>query len=91
MAEYYRSGLLTFIHVPSEGEEAVRDLLRCRAVISKELKRSKSRVFGFLRRRGEFLEMKARLEFVALRDCTPRFPPGRGKYWFGLPAGSRLQ
>jgi transposase len=29
LAEYYRSGLLTLIHVPSEEEEAVRDLLRC--------------------------------------------------------------
>jgi transposase len=52
MAEYYRSGLLSFIHVPSEAEEAVRDLLRCRATINKELKRSKCRVVGFLQRRG---------------------------------------
>lgn len=58
MAEYYRSGLLTFIHVPSEAEEAVRDLLRCRAVISKELKRSKSRVVGFLRRRGRVYRLE---------------------------------
>lgn len=52
IAEYYRSGLLTVIHVPSEDEEAVRDLLRCRFQIHADLKRVKNRTVGFLRRRG---------------------------------------
>ena len=51
LAEYYRAGLLKMIHVPSEEEEAVRDLLRCRATISKDLKRAKNRAIKFLRRR----------------------------------------
>lgn len=33
LAEYYRSGLLTLIHVPLEDGEAVRDLLRSRAQV----------------------------------------------------------
>jgi hypothetical protein len=53
LAEYYQSGLLTLIHVPSEDEEAVRDLLRCRFQISADLKRAKNRTVGLLRRRGQ--------------------------------------
>lgn len=52
LAEYYRSGLLTLIHVPSEEEEAVRDLLRSRAQVGADLKRAKNRAVNFLRRRG---------------------------------------
>lgn len=52
LAEYYRSGLLTPVHVPTAQEEAVRDVLRCRAAVQKDLKRAKARVVKFLRRRG---------------------------------------
>jgi transposase len=39
-------------HLPSEEEEAVRDLLRSRAQVGADLKRAKNRAVNFLRRRG---------------------------------------
>ncbi|MBI3924312.1 MAG: transposase [Armatimonadetes bacterium] len=52
LAEYYKAGLLTPIHIPSAEEESVRDLLRCRAQIIKNLRRDGQRVLKFLHRKG---------------------------------------
>ena len=40
----YRAGALTAIHIPTEQEEAARDLLRCREVIRVDLLRARHRL-----------------------------------------------
>lgn len=52
LAVLYRAGALTAIHVPSEQEEAARDLLRCREDIRAELLRARHRLSKFLLRHG---------------------------------------
>jgi len=52
LAVLYRAGALTPIHVPTEAEEAVRDLLRCREDIGTDLLRAKHRLSKFLLRHG---------------------------------------
>lgn len=48
----YRAGALTAIHIPSEQEEAARDLLRCREDIRADLLRARHRLSKFLLRHG---------------------------------------
>ena len=48
LAILYRAGALTRIHVPTEQEEAVRDLLRCREDIRADLLRARHRLSKFL-------------------------------------------
>ena len=52
LAVLYRAGALTAIHIPTEQEEAVRDLLRCREDICTDLLRAKHRLSKFLLRHG---------------------------------------
>ena len=52
LAVLYRAGALTTIHIPTEQEEAVRDLLRCREDICTDLLRAKHRLSKFLLRHG---------------------------------------
>jgi len=52
LAILYRAGALTAIHVPTEEEEAVRDLLRCREDIRADLLRARHRLSKFLLRHG---------------------------------------
>jgi len=52
LAVLYRAGALTAIHVPTEDEEAVRDLLRCREDIRADLLRARHRLSKFLLRHG---------------------------------------
>jgi len=52
LAELLRAGLLTPVHPPTEDEEAVRDLSRCREDAQKDLVRSRHRLGKFLLRRG---------------------------------------
>lgn len=47
-----RAGALTTVHVPTEQEEAVRDLLRCREDIRADLLRARHRLSKFLLRHG---------------------------------------
>lgn len=47
-----RAGALTTIHIPSEHEEAARDLLRCREDIGVDLLRARHRLSKFLLRHG---------------------------------------
>jgi transposase len=47
-----RAGALTVVHVPTEQEEAVRDLLRCREDIRADLLRARHRLSKFLLRHG---------------------------------------
>jgi transposase len=51
LARLYRAGELTVIRIPTETEERVRDLVRCRATFQRDLLRTRQRVLKFLRRR----------------------------------------
>src|SRR5262245_2082347 len=52
LAHFYRSGDLTPIRIPTEAEERVRDLVRCRTTFQRELLRARHYVLKFLTRRG---------------------------------------
>jgi transposase len=52
LAVLYRAGALTAIHIPTELEEAVRDLLRCREDIRADLLRARHQLSHFLLRHG---------------------------------------
>jgi transposase len=52
LAVLYRAGALTAIHIPSEQEEAARDLLRCREDIRADLLRARHRLTKLLLRHG---------------------------------------
>jgi transposase len=52
LAELFRAGLLTEVHPPSEDEEAVRDLCRCRDDARVDLMRARHRLNQFLLRHG---------------------------------------
>src|SRR5262245_12524380 len=52
LAVLYRADALTAIHIPTEAEEAARDLLRCREDIRADLLRARHRLSKFLLRHG---------------------------------------
>jgi transposase len=52
LARYYRNGELTPVRIPTEAEERVRDLVRCRTTFQRELLRARHFVLKFLTRRG---------------------------------------
>jgi transposase len=52
LAELFRAGLLTEVHPPTEDEESVRDLVRCRDDAQRDLTRARNRIGKFLLRRG---------------------------------------
>ena len=52
LAILYRAGALTAIHIPTDQEEAARDLLRCREDIKADLLRARHRLSKFLLRHG---------------------------------------
>ena len=51
LAEYFASGLLTSVRIPSPKEEADRDLVRCRFSFRKDVTKTKHRVVKFLARK----------------------------------------
>jgi transposase len=51
LAEYFRNGELTEVHPPSETDEALRDLCRCRDDVRVDLGRARHRLSKFLLRR----------------------------------------
>src|SRR5688572_4527284 len=52
LARMYRAGELTPVRIPSEAEERVRDLVRCRDTLQRETLKSRHYVLKFLARRG---------------------------------------
>ena len=52
LVRLFRAGELTAIHVPNEAEVAVRDLLRCRDDIRRDVLRWRHRLLKFLTRHG---------------------------------------
>ena len=51
LAELHRARLLTEVHPPSESDEALRDLFRCREDVRQDLTRARHRMSKFLLRR----------------------------------------
>lgn len=54
LARLYRAGELTTIHVPTSDQEAVRDLVRAREDVRKDLTAARHRLSKFLIRHGRF-------------------------------------
>ncbi len=52
LARLFRAGELTFVHVPDQEDEAVRDLVRARLAAVKDQRRARQRVKGLLLRNG---------------------------------------
>ena len=52
LARLYRAGELVTIRVPTEREERVRDLVRCRGTFQREILKSRHYILKFLTRRG---------------------------------------
>ncbi|HVY88433.1 MAG TPA: IS110 family transposase, partial [Hyphomonadaceae bacterium] len=52
LARLYRAGELTVIRIPSEAEERVRDVVRCRETFQREILESRHYLLKFLARRG---------------------------------------
>ena len=52
LARLHRAGELTVIRIPTEAEERVRDLVRCRETFQREILKSRHDLLKFLARRG---------------------------------------
>jgi transposase len=52
LGRLYRAGELVAVRIPSEAEERVRDLVRCRETFQREILKSRHYILKFLRRRG---------------------------------------
>lgn len=52
LARLFRAGELSFVHVPEEADEAIRDLVRTRLRAVEDLRRCRQRIKGFLLRYG---------------------------------------
>lgn len=52
LAYQFRNGSLTFVHVPTEKEESVRALIRCRQSFKEDSKRIKMRINSLLQTQG---------------------------------------
>lgn len=52
LARLYRAGELTAVRIPSETEERVRDVVRCRETFQREILKSRHYILKFLARRG---------------------------------------
>ena len=52
LARLYRAGELTTVRIPSETDERVRDVVRCRETFQREILKSRHYILKFLARRG---------------------------------------
>jgi len=52
LARLYRAGELTAVRIPTEAEERVRDVVRCRTTFQREIVKSRHYILKFLARRG---------------------------------------
>lgn len=52
LARLYRAGELTAVRIPSDAEERVRDVVRCRETFQREILKSRHYILKFLARRG---------------------------------------
>jgi transposase len=79
LAKMFRAGMLTEVHPPTEEEESIRDLCRCREAAQRDLMRIRHQLSKFLFRRGwiyqagtqwtqKHLDWIARIRFDRARD-----------------------
>jgi len=52
LARFYRAGELTPVRIPTEAEERIRDVVRCRETFQREILKSRHSILKFLARRG---------------------------------------
>jgi transposase len=52
LARFYRAGDLVTVRIPSEADERVRDVVRCRETFQREILKSRHYILKFLARRG---------------------------------------
>jgi transposase len=52
LAQFYKQGLLTPIHIPDEEQEGIRDLLRSRHFLNRQIVRNKHHILSLSRRLG---------------------------------------
>jgi transposase len=52
LARLYRAGELVIVRIPSEADERVRDVVRCRETFQREILKSRHYILKFLARRG---------------------------------------
>ena len=52
LARLHRAGELVAVHIPTEAEERVRDVVRCRETFQREILKSRHYILKFLARRG---------------------------------------
>lgn len=77
LVRLFRAGELTAIHVPDEAEEAVRDLVRCREDVRRDVMRWRHRLLKFLDRHGPL--------YVAGRNWSQRHWAWIRSQQFALP------
>jgi transposase len=81
LVRLFRAGELTAIHVPGESEEGVRDFLRCRDDVRRDVLRWRHRVVKFLDRHGR--------RYLAGRNWTQSHWRWLRSQHFDLPALQR--
>ena len=81
LVRLFRAGELTTIHVPDETEEGVRDLLRCREAVRRDVLRWRHRVVKFLDRHGR--------RYLAGKNWTQRHWTWLRQQQFALPVLQR--
>lgn len=80
LAILYRAGALTRMHIPTEQEEAVRDLLRCREDIRADLLRAHHRLWKFFLRHAA-ASPAPNGRGAARMTCGSAPTPGRCRRW----------
>jgi transposase len=83
LVRLFRAGELTAIHVPDEAEEGVRDLLRCREAVRRDVLRWRHRVVKFLDRHGR--------RYLTGKNWTQRHWTWLRQQQFALPALQRTR
>lgn len=78
LARLFRAGELSFIRVPDEADEAIRDLVRARLAAVEDLRRSRQRIKAFLLRHGRRYSGKSSWTAAHLNYLS--------KQVFGFPA-----
>lgn len=84
LARLYRAGELTAVRIPSAAEERVRDVVRCRETLQREVVKSRHYVLKFLARRGfvsrdgtRWAQPHLRWLTALARDDSPLAPEDR--------------
>lgn len=54
LAQHYAAGLLTIVHPPTQEEESVRQVVRCRIALKQNVKQIKQQINGFLLSQGQY-------------------------------------